>query len=249
MRNPVKFKWIFLPLFLVITHISYPGPEKFDYLEIYKKATVKKKGPAEEIVEDNTGKKLAKAIYKYNDKNQVVEVLYYKNGKNDGKSLYVYDANGLKQEELYDKTNKLVEKIVYTTNGAGNIIEFEVFDGNNKSVVKWRFQYRNGKVISGSRYIGGELTEKFVNKYDGDSMVQSIFLDNNESAATITENSKNSQVVKRIKKDATGTQSIDYYYDKEGRIVKMIFSREISDQPKVEKTHIFNYSLPYVFNP
>ena len=225
------------------------GPEKHDHLEAYKKALVEINGPAEELVKDANGNQLAKAIYTYNDKKQIREIKYYNNATLNGRNVFEYDEIGLKQEELFDKNNKLIEKLVYTRNKQNQVTEFEVFDAKNVSIVKWKFQYDGKRVVSGSRYINNEVTEKFINKYNASGMVQQIFVDNSESAGNITVNMENSKVTRRVKKEAIGVHSIDYFYDNQGRIEKMIFSKINDTKTEVEKTHLFNYTLPYMVAP
>jgi len=227
----------------------YAGPEKYDHLEAFKKATVTEQGPSEEIVQDSKGQTLARAVYKYNEKKQLTEITYYNQGAIDGINVFFYDEHGLKQEELFDKNKKLVEKLVYSRNKSGQVTEFEVFDGNNTPVLKWIFQYDAKGVASGSRYINKELTEKFVNEYSANGIVQRIYVDNHENPGNITVNLNNSRVIKRTKTEPTGVHTIDYFYDNNGRLQKMIFSKIEESQPKVGKTHLFNYSLPMAHQP
>jgi antitoxin component YwqK of YwqJK toxin-antitoxin module len=123
--------------------------------------------------------------------------------------------------------HKLVEKILYNRNKAGEVIEFEVFDASNASIVKWKYQYKNGKISSGTRFVDGEASERFSNEYSDKTITQGIFVDNNENAGNVITYLENSKVVKRIKTDYTGVFSIEYKYDAKGRI---------------EKTHLFHYS-------
>jgi uncharacterized protein YcfL len=227
----------------------YAGPEKYDHLEAFKKATVSLQGPSEEIVQSSNGQTLARAVYVYNEKKQIVEIKFFTNAVVDGRNAFSYDTNGLKQEELYDKNNKLVEKLVYVRNKLGQVTEFEVFDGSNVSLLKWKFQYDDKGVVSGSRYIKNELTEKFVNERSANRIIQHIYIDNNENPGNITVNINDSQVIKRTKNEPAGVHTIDYFYDKQGRIEKMIFSKIDEAQSKIEKTHIFNYTVPMAVQP
>jgi len=247
MRKNIYICIISLP-FLFLSNL-YAGPEKYDHLEAYKRAVVNAQGPAEELVQDAKGKPLAKAVYSYNEKKQIAEIKFYVNSSFDGKNIYIYDESGLKKEELYDRNNKLVEKVVYSKNHLNQVTEFEVFDANNASLLKWKFQYDDKRVASGSRYINNEMTEKFVNEYSSNGLVQHIFVDTKESTGNITVSLSNSLVTKRIKKEPAGVHSIDYFYDKEGRIEKMIFSKLGETEVKVEKTHLFHYTVPYVVQP
>ncbi|MDH4263761.1 MAG: hypothetical protein OEV78_12015 [Spirochaetia bacterium] len=236
-------------LFFIFSMNIFAGPEKYDHLEAFKKAMVSTQGPSEEIVQGANGKTLAKAVYVYNEKKQISEIKFYNNSQMDGRNVFKYDANGLKQEELYDKNNKLVEKLIYSRNKLGQAVEFEVFDGNNVSILKWKFQYDNKGLLSGSRYINNEITEKFVNERSANEIIQRIYVDKNENPGNITVNINNSQIVKRTKVEPAGIHTIDYFYDKQGRIEKMIFSRINDSKTEVEKTHIFNYTMPMAIQP
>jgi|GEM_PF-2313640 len=247
MRN-IHYLLSSILLFLFSINL-YAGPEKFDHLEIYKQAKVSLQGPSEEVVQSSDGKTLARAVYLYNEKKQIREIQFFNNASADGKSVFTYDDNGVKQEELFDKNNKLVEKLVYTRNKLGQVVEFEVFDAGNVSVLKWKFQYDQKGVLSGSRYIKNELTEKFINEYSANKIIQRIYVDKDENPGNITVELDNSRVTRRTKTEPAGVHSINYFYDSQGRIEKMIFSKIDETETKVEKTHIFNYTLPMVVEP
>jgi len=233
----------------VLYSAAYAGPEKFDHLDAFKNTTVKLDGPSEELVKDNSGKEIARASYKYNEKKQIIEIDFFKDAANDGKNLFIYDEKGLKQEELYDKNNHLVEKVIYVRNNANQVTQFEVFDGNNKSLLLWKFQYNNNRVASGSRYIDNALTERFIYEYSGQSIIQHLYFDDNSIAGSVVTDIKNARVIKRTKKEPAGARKIEYYYDSAGRIEKMIFFSEEESRSKIEKIHLFNYTLPLVFQP
>jgi antitoxin component YwqK of YwqJK toxin-antitoxin module len=245
-------KNIFISVVILVFSISglMAGPERYDHLEMFKNKEVKEDGPKEEIVQNEKGEQIAKAVYQYNTNKQINQIIFFKNNNADGKNLYIYDENGLKQEELFNSENKLVEKVLYNRNKAGEVIEFEVFDASNVSIVKWKYQYKNGKISSGTRLVDGEASERFSNEYTDKTITQGIFADNNENAGNVIAYLENSKVVKRIKTDYTGVFFIEYKYDTKGRIEKMIFfTQDEKAKPRIEKTHLFHYSLPYNFQP
>ncbi|CAF4659575.1 unnamed protein product [Rotaria sp. Silwood1] len=93
---------------------------------------------------DNNGKLKSKTVYKFNDKNLMVEQKSY--GADDifyQTSTYIYDnANRLIEDANYDAGNNLVETTYRTYDDTGNLAEIKTIKGNG-DIGYWRKMKNN----------------------------------------------------------------------------------------------------------
>ena len=93
---------------------------------------------------------LSREIYKYDAKNNMVEmVVYDMNGNLRNKNRYEYNSNGyLVKESLYGSIGYLNSLIIYKHDSSGNLVIKSVFGSDNKMIKQSNFKYAyHDKVI------------------------------------------------------------------------------------------------------
>ena len=241
-------KYIFQKLWLATFFLLFSGvqtlwagPERYDHLREYKLPQVSHKGPTQEVVAGAGGEQIAKALYFYNKNNQIAKVEYFKGQAPDGRSLYIYDENGLAEERLVNAQDALVERIVYQRNKEQNVVSYTVYDKDNEKILTWKFSYKKGRMVSGVRYSGDQITERFEKVYKNNSVITTLFHADNEAAGIITSIIQNNRVTTRSKNDLTGNYRIEYRYDERGRLTTMTFYQNRGRGEVKLKVHQFSY--------
>lgn len=225
----------------------FAGPEKHDPMGQFKLSKVEEQGPSREVVLDKEGNQVAEAKYIYNEKGQLVESQFISAGNPDGKNEFIYNEKGLASEKLYNKQNKVVEELVYTLDKSGQVTAFVVLDEKGKEIIEWKFEYKEGKLVSGKRFIEKEVTEYFTQEAVSENeIIQHIFADDNETVGFIKITLNDDLVVSRFKNDLTGKYEIKYKYSESGKLMTMEFyslkeKSNLESELVLEKSHRFFY--------
>jgi len=236
-------------LMLLASATTFAGPEKYEPLKVYTEEEVKMTGPKEEVVLDADGVEVAKALYTYNDRKQIVKVEFYKGNTRDGHLEYSYEKNRLAEEHLYNAEGKVIEKVNYKYDKSGNVSSYVVEDGEGNEMLKWVFSWSGKTLRSGARLIEGQITERFTISGNGDLFTQDIYTGANEKAGSIRIDAQNGQVTRRTRNDFTGNFSIVYSYDAKGRIIRMEFYAGNGEQSNLQKSHHYRYQESAVNAP
>jgi hypothetical protein len=102
---------------------------------------------------DPQGKIINKAVYEYNDKDNVIELQNFEGEKLEYTTKYEYNDKGLIAEETeYDTQGEIINKAVFEYNDNGDVIELQNFEGEKlEYIIKYKYNDK-GVLIEETEY-------------------------------------------------------------------------------------------------
>ncbi|AOP35800.1 hypothetical protein A0128_19320 [Leptospira tipperaryensis] len=124
-------------VFLIFPSLLFAvTPGKWSHIDKYVFGN-NQNGPVKEIVKNASGKVIYTANYEYDSNGKLIKESYLnEEGKNDGSTQFQYKEGKVVREELFNKDNLLVETKTFRYNPKGQIDLIEVFDRENKLLLK-----------------------------------------------------------------------------------------------------------------
>jgi hypothetical protein len=123
----------------------------------------------EQVMVDD-GKATPRGSFKYDDKDNLVEMdLYSTTGGANMRCVYKYDENGFKKVGLmYDTSGKVADSIACHYDAAGNQLQSTMYRANGTVSMRWEFKYDGaGHCIESGSYKGNDtLDDKELARFD-----------------------------------------------------------------------------------
>ena len=210
-------------------------------MDIYKQKNVSVRGPIEEkVISTDANTMLARAKYKYNARNQLIQTDYFLGGRINGKRKYLYSQDGLYKENVYNAGGDLVEVITYQKNSQGKIISYRVAPGG----IRWDFKYKGSFLKSGKRFArDGGKTESFILQVRNKSIrIQDIFSGDDKKIASVWHIYKKNKLVERVRIEGSGKKKVKYIYINKGGIQEILWYEQTNTGKfKLVRKHKFVY--------
>ncbi|MDL2262772.1 hypothetical protein LJC11_04650 [Bacteroidales bacterium OttesenSCG-928-I21] len=174
-------------------------------------------------------------VYEYEDENILLKETKYTATENIDK-VYIYAYNEktklLESQTTYSAFGRVeyIDKYSYQN---GLLTEVENFDGQNKSIYKWKYEYdKDGNKIKDTWHINNNITELFYT-YDEESHIIKQKEINESKNVTTWEFAydKNENKIKEVRTYSDGSQAIIniiYEYDKfDNWVVQKVFEEDM----------------------
>ena len=233
-------------LFLCTVSVLFSvTPGKWSYMDQFVLPGKTGEGPSAEIVKDNDGKVIYKAVYTYGKNGKLANEQYLDGGSADGKTEFSYKGGNIVKEVLFSKSNKVMEYKKYIYSGS-TLKSIDLYDENDDKLLTCRVgDIRNGLIYNAETvWVNKEDKETFRVTRDVNSvnLVQSIYDGSDKLVGTLKYIvDKNGRIIKRENKQQGQERINTLEYDSTGRLVKSAFHVKQGKETKLVKTHFFQY--------
>lgn len=237
-------------IFLVLV---FPGivfgvtPGKWSHIDKYVLGN-NPNGPIKEMVKNANGKVIYTANYEYDSSGKLIKESYIgEDGKSDGATRFQYKDGKVVKEELFNKEDILIETKTFRYNPKVQIDLVEVFDKNNKLLLKssvnvWEKEFaKSGQ----TNWSDSKEVETFTLAQDEKNpkiFVQNIYNEEKKQiASTKFEYDEKGKLLTRINIQGEQERKNQLTYGSNNQLVRFTFHVKQNNKWELQKTHELIY--------
>ena len=200
------------------------------------------------------GLSLNRELYKYNDKQQLLEKHYYSNDTPIETTICSYNDRGKLIKELYYFKEKLFSEYKFEYDERGNLIrkDYTQFNANQEVITKYQYDDRNRLILATESTNGDEdilikniykdnlLIESYDNKYGDEEHILYHYKNNKlvekEKSTSFSNGCYYNITKEKIQYDERGR--IKKFYDYEGEKIVRTYTHYYDNKDRVIKTEL-----------
>lgn len=237
-------------LFLLLL---FPGivfgvtPGKWSHIDKYVLGN-HQNGPVKEIVKNANGKVIYSAVYEYDSSGKLIKESYWnEDGKSDGATLFQYKDGKVVREELFDKDTILIETRLFRYNTKGQIDLIEVFDRENKLMLKSNINVWDKEFVKSGQttWADSKEVETFTLHSDDKNpkaLIQNIYNEEKKQiASTKFEYDETGRLISRINTQGEQERKNQLNYGSDNRLQSFTFHVKQNNKWELLKTHELFY--------
>ena len=197
---------------------------------------------------------LNRELYKYNDKQQLLEKHYYSNDTPIETTICSYNDRGKLIKELYYFKEKLFSEYKFEYDERGNLIrkDYTQFNANQEVITKYQYDDRNRLILATESTNGDEdilikniykdnlLIESYDNKYGDEEHILYHYKNNKlvekEKSTSFSNGCYYNITKEKIQYDERGR--IKRFYDYEGEKIVRTYTHYYDNKDRVIKTEL-----------
>ncbi|AXR59985.1 hypothetical protein [Leptospira mayottensis] len=205
-------------------------------------------GPVKEIVKNTKGQVVYTATYEYDTSGKLIKETYLDaDGKADGSTVFRYRDGKVVREELFDKENVLLETKTFRYNPKGQIDLVEVFDRENKLLLKSNITSWNKDFVKSGQtnWSDSKEMEKFTLVQDTKNprmLIQNIYNEEKKQiASTKFEYDEKGNLLTRTNIQGEQERKNQLSYGSNNRLQSFTFHVKQNNKWELQKTHELIY--------
>lgn len=205
-------------------------------------------GPVKEIVKNNSGKVVYTATYEYNSSGKLIKETYLNaEGNSDGSTVFQYKDGKVVREELFDKNNFLLETKTFRYNPKGQIDLVEVFDKENKLLLKSNITSWNKDFVKSGQtsWPDSKEVETFhliQDEKNPRTLIQNIYNEEKKQiASTKFEYDEQGKLLTRINVQGEQERKNQLSYRSDNQLQSFTFHVKQNNKWELQKTHELIY--------
>ncbi|TGK28002.1 hypothetical protein EHQ12_13870 [Leptospira gomenensis] len=222
-------------------------PGKWSHIDKYVLGNYSN-GPVKEIVKNANGKVIYSAGYEYDSFGKLIKESYWtEDGKPDGATLFQYKDGKVVREELFDKDSILIETRLFRYNSKGQIDLIEVFDRENKPILKSSVSAWDKEFVKSGQttWANSKEVEMFTLNSDEKNpkaLIQNIYNEEKKQiASTKFEYDETGRLLSRINVQGEQERKNLMNYGSDNRLQSFTFHVKQNNKWELLKTHELLY--------
>lgn len=238
---------------VILVFLLFPGflsavtPGKWSHIDKYVFGN-NQNGPIREVVKNASGKVIYTANYEYDSSGKLIKESYTnEEGKPDGSTQFQYKEGKVVREELFNKDNLLLETKTFRYNPKGQIDLIEVFDKENKPLLKSNITaWANEFAKSGhTNWSDSKEVETFTLVQDEKNpkvLIQNIYNEEKKQiASTKFEYDEKGNLLSRINIQGEQERKNHLHYGPNAQLTSFTFHVKQNNKWELLKTHELFY--------